>query len=100
MTSEAENNFLIKCNLCSNPIWCNFVTLFSLAKTKECSTSIEIKKERKYSKANSFSKGVLKFIKLQYHNILAASKQIILFFGNAKIFQKHFSQREIFCEGK
>jgi len=34
------------------------------------------------------------------HNILAASKQIILFFRNAKIFQNHFFQREIFCEGK
>jgi hypothetical protein len=39
-----------------------------LAKTKECSTSTEIKEERKYSKANSFySKGVLK---LTSYNII------------------------------
>jgi hypothetical protein len=35
-------------------------------------------KERKYSKANSLKQWCFEIDKLQYHNILVASKQIIL----------------------
>jgi hypothetical protein len=74
--------------LCSNPIWCNFVTLFSLVE-KERYFQLQLKPRKK---ENILKKLIIKqrcfqIDKLQYHNILAVLKKIYIISKNIKIMQ-------------